>query len=141
MNLLRRRNTAHHLRSGQPAGQPEGRRRNTSGTCLSLNAMFRFSFCNGWVPDPYLDCLICKRIHNPWMLSVFFDFLPLLRTLKGILSFLKAYNNKYLLSVHALMVFTIFCFIVDEKIKFKVLACFFESGDFGTEKNVYRRRL
>ncbi len=35
--------------------------------------------------------------------------------------FLKAYNNKQVLSVHALIVFTIFCFFVDEKIKLKVL--------------------
>jgi hypothetical protein len=41
-------------------------------------------------------------------------------------SFLKAYNNKKVLSVHALIVFTILCFLVDETIKLKVLACFFE---------------
>ncbi len=39
--------------------------------------------------------------------------------------FLRDYNNKLELSVHALVVFTIFCFLVDEK-KLKVLACFFE---------------
>ena len=39
---------------------------------------------------------------------------------------LKAYNNKWVLSVHALIVFTIFCSLVDEKIKIKVLACSFE---------------
>ncbi len=39
--------------------------------------------------------------------------------------FLKTYDNKKVLSVHAL-VFTIFCFLVDEIIKLKVLACFFE---------------
>jgi hypothetical protein len=37
---------------------------------------------------------------------------------------LKAYNNKR--SVHALMVFTILCFLVDEYTKLKVLACSFE---------------
>ncbi len=35
---------------------------------------------------------------------------------------LKAYNNKKVLSVHALIVFTIFYFLIDEKIKLKVLA-------------------
>jgi hypothetical protein len=39
---------------------------------------------------------------------------------------LKAYNNKWVLSVHTLIFFRIFCFSVDEKIKFKVLACSFE---------------
>jgi hypothetical protein len=39
--------------------------------------------------------------------------------------FLKAYNNKLVLSVHALIVFTIF-FLVDENIKLRVLACSFE---------------
>jgi hypothetical protein len=51
-------------------------------------------------------------------------------TLKGLISrdeyFLKAYNNKLVLSVHALAVFTFFCLLVDEKIKLKVVACFFE---------------
>ncbi len=45
---------------------------------------------------------------------------------KGIVSreeyFLKAYYNKQALSVHALMFFTVFCFLVDKKIKLKVLA-------------------
>jgi hypothetical protein len=41
--------------------------------------------------------------------------------------FLKAYNNnKLVLSELALTVFKIFCFLVDEKIIFKVLACSFE---------------
>jgi hypothetical protein len=40
--------------------------------------------------------------------------------------FLKAYNKKLALSAHALIVFTTFCFFIDEKIKLKVLACFFE---------------
>jgi hypothetical protein len=31
--------------------------------------------------------------------------------------FVKTYNNKEVLSVHALLFFTIFCFLVDEKIK------------------------
>jgi hypothetical protein len=30
--------------------------------------------------------------------------------------FLKTYNNKQVLSVHVLIVFTFFCFLVDEKI-------------------------
>jgi hypothetical protein len=38
----------------------------------------------------------------------------------------EAYYNKLVLSVHALMVLTIFCFLVDEKMKLKVLACSFE---------------
>jgi hypothetical protein len=37
--------------------------------------------------------------------------------------FLKAYNNKYVLSLHAMIVFTIIFFSVDKKIKVKVLAC------------------
>jgi hypothetical protein len=37
-----------------------------------------------------------------------------------------AYNIKLVLSVHALVVFTIFCLLVDEKIKLKALACSFE---------------
>ncbi len=37
--------------------------------------------------------------------------------------FLKAYNNKYVLSVHALIVFTIFCFLDDEKIYYYYLKC------------------
>ncbi len=41
-------------------------------------------------------------------------------------NFLKAYNKKLVLSVHALMVFTIFCFLVDKKNELKVLAFFFE---------------
>jgi hypothetical protein len=50
-------------------------------------------------------------------------FFPLKKTpLKGIVSrdeyCLKAYNNNNkVLSEHASMVFTIFCFLVDEKIK------------------------
>jgi len=40
--------------------------------------------------------------------------------------FLKVYNNKKVLSVRALIVFTIFYFLVDEKIELKVLVCFFE---------------
>ncbi len=40
--------------------------------------------------------------------------------------FLKAYNNKWVLFVQALMVFRNFCFLVDEKIKLNDLACFFE---------------
>jgi hypothetical protein len=40
--------------------------------------------------------------------------------------FFKAYYNKLVLSVHALVVLTIFCFLVDEKMKLKVLACSFE---------------
>jgi hypothetical protein len=40
--------------------------------------------------------------------------------------YLKAYNNKNVLSIHALKVFfTIFNFLIDEEIKLKVLACFF----------------
>ncbi len=39
---------------------------------------------------------------------------------------LKAYYNKQVLSVQALIVFTIFWFLVDEKIKCKVLDCSFE---------------
>ncbi len=41
------------------------------------------------------------------------------------MNFCNAYNIKYVLSVHALIGFSIFCFLVDEKIKLKVLACFF----------------
>ncbi len=40
--------------------------------------------------------------------------------------FFKAYNNKQVLSVHALLVFQIFSFLVDVKIKLKILACSFE---------------
>jgi hypothetical protein len=51
-------------------------------------------------------------------------------SLKGIVSrdeyFLKAQNNKLVLSVHALVVFTFFCILVDEIIKLKVVACSFE---------------
>jgi hypothetical protein len=52
LNMLRRRNTAHHLRSGQPAGQP--------GTCFSLSSFcqccgsgsgIRFLF-DPWIRDP-----------------------------------------------------------------------------------------
>ena len=43
--------------------------------------------------------------------------------------FLRDYNNKLVISVHALVVFTLFCFLVDEKNKLKVLACFFEITD------------
>jgi hypothetical protein len=39
---------------------------------------------------------------------------------------LKTYNNKKVFSVHALIDFTIVCFLVDEKIKLKGLACSFE---------------
>ena len=41
-------------------------------------------------------------------------------------NFLKAYYDKYVLSVHALIVFTIYCPYLTEKIKLKVLACSFE---------------
>jgi hypothetical protein len=37
-------------------------------------------------------------------------------------NFLKADNNKQVLSAHVLMVFPIFYFLVDEKTKLKVLA-------------------
>jgi hypothetical protein len=38
--------------------------------------------------------------------------------------FWKAYNNKHVLSVHALIVYKfLFLRVVDEKIEFKVLAC------------------
>jgi hypothetical protein len=37
--------------------------------------------------------------------------------------FLKAYNNILVLSVHVLIVFKKFCFLVGEKIKVKVLVC------------------
>jgi hypothetical protein len=40
--------------------------------------------------------------------------------------FLKVCNNKKAFSVHVLIVFTIICFVVDEKLKLKVLACSFE---------------
>jgi hypothetical protein len=40
--------------------------------------------------------------------------------------FSKADNNEQVFSVHALIVFTIFCFLVDEKLELKGLACFFE---------------
>jgi hypothetical protein len=40
--------------------------------------------------------------------------------------FFKAYNYKKVLPVHALIVFTVFGFLVDEKIKLKVLASSFE---------------
>ncbi len=44
--------------------------------------------------------------------------------------FFKAYNNTvnryFLYSIHALIVFTIIYFLVNEKIKLKVLACSFE---------------
>ena len=45
---------------------------------------------------------------------------------KGIMSRDEYYNNKLVLYVHALMVFTIICNSVDEKIILKVLTCFFE---------------
>ncbi len=52
------------------------------------------------------------------------------RHLKGLYQemniFLKAYHNEYVLSVHTLIVFTIVCYLVDEKFKLKVLACSFE---------------
>jgi hypothetical protein len=40
--------------------------------------------------------------------------------------FFKAYNKKLVPSLHTLIVFTIFSFLVNEKIKLKVLAGFFE---------------
>ncbi len=40
--------------------------------------------------------------------------------------FLTAYTIKEVLSVDALLVFTTFCFLVDEKIKLQVLAYTFE---------------
>ncbi len=42
--------------------------------------------------------------------------------------FLKAYNNKKMLSVHVLIIFTIFLvgFLVDEKIKLKYVVCSFD---------------
>jgi hypothetical protein len=54
-------------------------------------------------------------------------------TLKGIVSrdeyFLKAYDNKYCMGTFCTCTdrFTIFCFLVDEKIQLKFLACSFES--------------
>jgi hypothetical protein len=39
---------------------------------------------------------------------------------------LYAENNKQMLYVHVLIVFTIFCFLADKKIKLEVLACSFE---------------
>ncbi len=49
---------------------------------------------------------------------------------KWIFICLKDYNNELLLFVHVLIVFTVFCFLVDEKIKLKVLACFSELTDY-----------
>jgi hypothetical protein len=46
--------------------------------------------------------------------------------IKGNVHEMNILFNKQVLSEHALIVFTIFCFLVDEKIKFKVLACSFE---------------
>ncbi len=40
--------------------------------------------------------------------------------------FVKVYNNEQVLSVHALIVFKIFCCLVEKKIKLKVLAFSFE---------------
>jgi hypothetical protein len=37
-----------------------------------------------------------------------------------------AHTYQQVLAVHERIVFTIFCFLVDEKIKLKFLACFFE---------------
>ncbi len=51
-------------------------------------------------------------------------------TLKGLCHemniVLKAYNNKLVLCVQVLIFLTIFCFLVEERIKLKVLACSFE---------------
>jgi hypothetical protein len=52
-------------------------------------------------------------------------------SLKGIVSrdeyfFQNSYDNKKVLSSHALIVFTSFCILVDEKIQLQVLACSFE---------------
>jgi hypothetical protein len=49
------------------------------------------------------------------------------KNIKGIVYrdeyFFQAYNSGYVLYVHALIVSTNFCFLVDEKIKLKDLAC------------------
>jgi hypothetical protein len=42
--------------------------------------------------------------------------------------FLKVYNNRWVLSGHALIVFTICCFLVDEKLKLKVFAYSFKNS-------------
>jgi hypothetical protein len=53
--------------------------------------------------------------------------LALLELFKGIVSrdeyFLKAFISKQVLSVHALIVLPIFCFLVYKKIELRVLAC------------------
>ncbi len=41
-------------------------------------------------------------------------------------NFFEGYDDKYVFSVHALIVFTIFVFYLNEKIKLEVLACSFE---------------
>jgi hypothetical protein len=64
------------------------------------------------------------------LINMIFFFLYV--TLKGIVSrdeYKGLYNTcniKQMVSVHVLMVFTIFCFLVDEIIELKVLACSFE---------------
>ncbi len=63
-----------------------------------------------------------QRFHNKQWISVA-NLQGLCRDIKN---FLKAYIKKWVLSVHALMVLTIFCFLVEKKINLKVLACSFE---------------
>jgi hypothetical protein len=41
-------------------------------------------------------------------------------------NFFEGYDDKYVFSVHALIVFTIFVFYLNEKIKLEVLACSYE---------------
>jgi hypothetical protein len=59
---------------------------------------------------------------KPYHVSLCIKFL--LNVLKGLCHMKKVF------SVHALIVFTIFCFFVDETIKVKVSACFFEITNF-----------
>jgi hypothetical protein len=64
------------------------------------------------------------------LFKIFATFLTLLcleGMCHGMNIFLKAYNIKKVLSVHALIGFTVFGVLVDEKIKLKVLACSFET--------------
>jgi hypothetical protein len=49
--------------------------------------------------------------------------------------FFMAHNNQQVLAVHERIVFTIFCFLFDEKIKLKFLACFFEITVFNKFEN------
>ncbi len=53
--------------------------------------------------------------------------------------FWKVYNNKQVLSVHAMIDY--FCFLVEEKIKLKVLACSFEITKFENPSSNLRHKI